>query len=310
MSVAIFSIRAAAAAMAASRESTSIRAPASVDSAACFCASCWARAASADCRCACASTSAPAAASLAARCWARAASAVSTRDRSSSSFWRAIRSLAISICVRVSSFRLRSSSLSRWAIAASLRLRSLWRWAIAASVAPYVALPLRDGRRRAPELALALGDGGHRTPPLDARLDGEGLRLAEPRLEIPHVHPGERLPGLDHVALGDQHGGDAPRALGRDVVLGGLEPAVAGREAGRQGRPSEEADDLRHGARPLHEIGPPRPAAEGGEQHGSGDGDPPDRMSGNGVGDLDPHVARDTALVPSIPGLTGPWARE
>ena len=95
-----------------------------------------------------------------------------------------------------------------------------------------IALPLGDARHRALHVALALGDDRERAPLVLARLPGLRLGLVEVRVEIPRVHASEDLSGLHHVALTHRDGGDPPRPLGGDVVLRGLDAAVARREAG------------------------------------------------------------------------------
>ena len=60
------------------------------------------------------------------------------------------------------------------------------------------------------------------------------LRPLELRGKILCVHPGQHLPGFDHVAFVHEHLGDAAGELGVDIDLVRLDPAVAGGDASRQ----------------------------------------------------------------------------
>lgn len=80
-----------------------------------------------------------------------------------------------------------------------------------------------------------------------------GARFVELRLQDDHVHARERLAGGHEVAFVDEHRGDTPRQLGRDVDLGRFDTAVAAHEAGiglavTPARPSVIRDgDREHG---------------------------------------------------------------
>ena len=68
----------------------------------------------------------------------------------------------------------------------------------------------------------------------DRAPDG-GLGREELGLEFRDVHAGDGVAGLDGVALADADLGDAARELGGDIDPLDLDPAVGGRQAGRQG---------------------------------------------------------------------------
>ena len=99
-----------------------------------------------------------------------------------------------------------------------------------------IALPLGDGGHCALQVALALGDGrdaraaGPRAP---ARL---GLGLAEVRVEVPRVHPGEDLAGLDHVALATRTAAIRPgRFVAMSYSVASMRPFPDAKPAGSAG---------------------------------------------------------------------------
>ena len=82
--------------------------------------------------------------------------------------------------------------------------------------------------------ALALGhDGGSRGRGLLC-LPDLGLCLTQLGLERLGIHPGQDLPGLDHITVIDQALCDAPRCFGRNVDLCGFDTPVADRKAVRK----------------------------------------------------------------------------
>ena len=77
------------------------------------------------------------------------------------------------------------------------------------------------------DLGLPLFDAGARLVDGSLRLLHLSLGLLERGFEVPRIHQGDDLAGIDHVALVDAQFGDAAGELGGDVDLVGLDAAVA-----------------------------------------------------------------------------------
>ena len=147
-----------------------------------------------------------------------------------------------------------------------------------------IALPLGDAGHRTLHVALALGDDRERAPLVLARLPGLRLGLVEVRVEIPRVHASEDLSGLHHVALAHRDGGDPPRPLGGDVVLGGLDAAVARREAGGERGTPKSLHQLRRDGPGLGRVREERPGAQPEEEQCHTEDDPSARLGNDHLG--------------------------